>query len=87
VYAALNDFASPEFWYHYRQLPENIQALADKNFALLKDNPRHLSLRLKKAGNFWSVRVGLQYRALAKERDEGLVWFWIGAHDLYDHLT
>jgi len=49
-------FASPDFWYHYRQLPENIRALADKNFVLLKTNPRHPSLRLKKAGVFWSAR-------------------------------
>jgi len=83
----LNHFASPEFWFHYRQLPDDTQRLADKNFALLKTDPRHPSLRLKKVGNFWSARVGLRYRALAKERTEGLVWFWIGPHDKYDKLT
>ena len=67
----MNHFASPEFWFHYRQLPNDIQQLADKNFALLKTDPRHPSIRLKKVGNFWSARVGLRYRALAKERTEG----------------
>jgi hypothetical protein len=89
----LNHFASPEFWFHYRQLPDEIQQLANKNFELLKADPRHPSLRLKKMGQFWSVpemgqfwsvRVGLHYRALAKDRSNGLVWFWIGPHDEYD---
>ncbi len=70
-------FCSADFWFHYRQLPEHIQNLADKNFELLQINPRHPSLHLKKIGIFWSVRVGLNYRALAKDRAEGLVWFWL----------
>lgn len=40
---------------------------ADKNFALLKDNPRHPSLHFKKVGTLWSARVGEQYRALGKD--------------------
>jgi hypothetical protein len=80
----VSHFATPEFWFYYRQLPENIQSLADKNFELLQLNPRHPSLRLKKIGVFWSVRIGLNYRALAKEREQGLVWFWIGSHKEYD---
>ena len=82
----MNHFATPEFWFHYRQLPEDIRNLADKNFELLRANPRHPSLRLKKVGIFWSARIGLRYRALAKERTEGLVWFWIGSHYTYDQL-
>lgn len=80
----MRHFASPDFWGSYRLLPEAIQKIADKNFEILKANPRHPSIRLKKAGIFWSARVGLQYRALAKERDEGLVWVWIGRHSEYD---
>ncbi len=82
----MNHFASPDFWFHYRQLPPEIRDLADKNFELLKENLRHPSLRLKKVGIFYSARVGLHYRALAKERREGLVWFWIGHHSEYDRL-
>jgi len=29
-----------------------------KNFELLKKNPYHPSLHLKKVGRYWSVRVG-----------------------------
>jgi len=75
-----------EFWFHYRQLPDAIRELADKNFDLLKSDSRHPSLRLKKVGRFWSVGVGLHYRALARDRADGLVWFWIGPHHTYDNL-
>jgi hypothetical protein len=44
----MKHFASPAFWEAYRRLPERIRALADKNYALLKENPRHPSLQFKK---------------------------------------
>jgi hypothetical protein len=58
-------------------LPAEVQQLADEKFNLLRQDPRHPSLRLKKVGSFWSARIGLHYRALARDRAEGLVWFWI----------
>ena len=60
--------------------------MADVNYALLKSNERHPGLQLKKAGRFWSVRVGLHYRALGIEDGEDVVWFWIGHHAEYDRL-
>jgi hypothetical protein len=64
-----------------------VRRAADASFSLLKVNPRHPSLHLKKTGSFWSSRVGLHYRALAVERDDGeLAWFWIGSHSDYDAL-
>jgi len=82
----LKHAASPEFWTCYRELPEAVQALADKNFALLKADPQHPSLHFKSIGRFRSVRVGLHYRALAVEVPDGLVWFWIGNHTDYERL-
>jgi hypothetical protein len=82
----LKHFASSTFWKAYDQLPGEIQKLADKNFALLKVNPFHSSLRFKRIGDIWSVRVGLHYRALATEIDGGMLWFWIGSHASYDKL-
>ena len=82
----MRHFASPAFWQAYAKLPDPVRALADKNYALLKENPQHPSLKLKKVGRFWSVRVGLRYRALAVEKDGDLVWFWIGSHADYDSL-
>jgi hypothetical protein len=78
--------ASHSFWRAYEKLPAAIRELADKNFGLLKSDPDHPSLQLKKIGRFWSVRVGLRYRALAVEERGALVWFWIGSHADYDAL-
>lgn len=79
--------ARPIFWKLYRELPGDVRELADTNFALLKENPRHPSLRFKKVGKtLWSVRVGLNYRALAREVDGDMRWFWIGPHDEYDAM-
>jgi hypothetical protein len=82
----MKHFATPDFWYAYRRLPQQIRDLADKNFELLRNDPTHPSLRLKKVAAFWSARVGLHYRALAKHRGEGLVWFWIGHHTVYEQF-
>jgi len=82
----MTHFTAPAFWKLYDELPEPVRDLADKNYALLKKNPRHPSLRLKKVGEYWSVRVGGKYRAVAVEISEGLLWFWIGTHAEYDQL-
>ncbi len=43
----MRHFASPAFWEAYRKLPDNVRTLADRNYALLKDNPQHPSLHLQ----------------------------------------
>ena len=82
----MRHFASSAFWQSYARLPEQVRTLADKNFAILKENPQRPSLQLKRIGRYRSVRVGLRYRALAVEVDDGLLWFWIGTHADYDAM-
>ncbi|NNM71821.1 hypothetical protein [Enterovirga aerilata] len=82
----MRHFASHRFWAAYEALPSTVRELADRNYELLKRDPQHPSLHLKKVGRFWSVRVGLRYRALAVQQDGDLVWFWIGSHADYDRL-
>jgi hypothetical protein len=82
----LTHFASSRFWAQYQELPGETRALADKQFALLKADPRHPSLRFKKVGRFWSARVSVGIRALAVENGEDLVWFWIGDHRTYERI-
>jgi hypothetical protein len=53
---------------------------------MLRQDPYHPSLHFKKVGRFWSVRVGLHYRALAVEEGSDVVWFWFGTHAEYDKL-
>jgi hypothetical protein len=78
--------ASPRFWTAYQALPADIRSLADKNFDLLKSNPHHPSLHLKRIGELWSARVGDHYRALGFDVPGGINWFWVGTHADYDKM-
>lgn len=80
----IRHLASNSFWLAYEKLPPDVQKLADKNFALLNENPHHPSLHFKKAGRFWSVRVGIRYRAIATQVEGDFHWHWIGPHSDYD---
>jgi len=80
-------FATSDFWNAYEALPGQVRRLADSNFQLLKTNARHPSLHFKRMGRFWSVRVGLHFRALGVDAPDGVVWFWIGSHAEYDKLV
>ena len=82
----MKHFAAPSFGDGYARVPANIQKLADQCYELLKSNPRHPSLHFKRIGKYYSVRVGLHYRALAVDLPEGLLWFWIGTHDEYQRM-
>jgi hypothetical protein len=74
------------FWSRFHALPVPVQEIARKNYQILKDNPRHPSLRFKKVGKLWSARVGRDHRALAMEDEGGYVWVWIGTHEEYVRL-
>jgi hypothetical protein len=87
----MNHQATNDFWRAYHALSDDARARAEKQFALLKANPRHPSLQLKKIGErhgneIWSARVTLSYRALAIKRRDGYLWFWIGDHTGYEAL-
>ena len=83
----MKHLASPAFWAQYAALPQGVRGLADKNYELLKANPRHPSLHFKRIGKLWSVRVGDHYRALGHDVPEGILWFWIGTHADYDKIV
>ena len=75
------------FWRHFDRLPEPLQAVARRSFHRLLLDSSHPSLRFKKVGRFWSVRVGAAYRALAVEDGDDFIWVWIGNHDDYDRMV
>lgn len=83
----MRHFASPSFWKGYSKLARDLRSLADQKFDLLKANPQHPSLCLKKVGKYWSVRISLKHRALGVEVEGNTVWFWIGTHAEYDELV
>jgi len=83
----LNHHASSRFSALYDALPAEIRTLAARSYVLLKSNPKHPSLHLKRIGDLWSVRVGAHYRALGTEGGDSIVWVCIGTHDEYDKIV
>jgi len=77
---------SSRFWKCYNKLPSHIRKIADNNFKILKNNSQHPSLHFKKIGSSWSVRIGINHRALAIEDGEDIIWVWIGNHDEYERM-
>ena len=67
----MNHYASSKFWALYDALPREVREVADKNYELLRTNPRHPSLHFKRIGNLWSVRAGIHH---IQYRDYGPEW-------------
>ena len=78
--------ASDKFWLLYHRLPPEIQCLADRNYALWRENHCYPSLHFKKVKFFWVARVGGNYRSVGIEFQGTITWFWIGPHDEYEQL-
>ncbi len=74
------------FWKYFENLSEPVQKVSKKNFELLKTNPMHPSLHFKKVGKLWSVRSGINHRALAVEDGDDFIWVWIGTHSEYERM-
>ncbi|GAB4054850.1 hypothetical protein [Spirosoma litoris] len=55
----MRHFTTDDFWDSYNDLPVSIQKLADKNYELLKQNPKHPSLYFKQVNQYWSVRQAI----------------------------
>lgn len=84
----MNHFTSPKYWKYYSKLSNKVQKLSDKSFQLLKQNPKHPSLHFKKIKEYWTVRIGISYRAvgISTPDNTGIIWFWIGNHNKYEVL-
>lgn len=68
----------------YEVLPEEVKGRADKQFALLLENPRHPSLRLKRikgVKDIWEGRVTRDYRFTFQISGDTYILRRIGKHD------
>ena len=71
----MNSFTVKSYWDSHNELSLDIKKQADTKFGLWKKDPFHPSLHFKcvnSADNIWSVRVNLDFRALAV-RDKNTV--------------
>ena len=71
------------------RLPEEIREKARKNYRLWKQDPHHPSLHFKRIHRhepLYSIRVGIDWRALGMLEGDLVTWFWIGSHSEYDKI-
>lgn len=81
--------ATPDYWHEFHMLPDEVQRRARSAYRLWRSNPRHPSLHFKRVSRrqpIYSVRVGLEHRALGLLEGDTVTWYWIGAHDEYERL-
>ena len=74
----------------FSELPFDAQRDAKRAYRLFQSNPAHPGLQFKKVEgeeNIYSIRIGLEYRALAVMKKDRIVWYWIGSHSEYDRLV
>ena len=79
-----------QFWRLFSSLPSGVQKDAQRAYRLFLSNPAHPGLQFKKLEgeeDVYSVRIGLDYRALAVMRKDRIIWYWIGSHSDYDRLV
>jgi hypothetical protein len=79
-----------QFWRLFSDLPVDAQRDAKRAFRLFASNPAHPGLQFKKLegeDDIYSARIGLDYRALAVMKKDGIIWYWIGRHSEYDRLV
>lgn len=79
-----------QFWRLFLHLPFEAQKDAKRAYRLFLNNPAHPGLQFKKLegeDSIYSVRIGLEYRALGVMKKDRIVWYWIGNHAEYDRLV
>ncbi|MGH7599914.1 MAG: type II toxin-antitoxin system RelE family toxin [bacterium] len=78
-----------QFWKLYNALPPDVQKRADKAYELWLSQPSNPGLQFKRVDPedpIYSVRIGLNYRALGILSGDTITWFWVGKHDIYDRI-
>jgi hypothetical protein len=81
----VNSRTHRRFWDRFDKLPADIQGLAREKYRLWQRDPFHPPLQFKPLlGNVWSIRIGNNYRALARRHGDLVVWLWIGTHEDYN---
>lgn len=73
----------------YDALPKGVQKQADKAYEMFVLDEHHPGLNFKSLEidiAWYSVRIGINYRAVCVLDPPNWVWFWIGSHADYDKL-
>lgn len=85
----MRSHVTSEFRRLFANLPDEVRQRARQSYVLWKDNPVHPGVQFKRVHPrepIYSVRIGIDWRALGLRQGDTIVWFWIGSHAEYDRL-
>ena len=85
----MTSLTTERFWKAFNELPVDVQERAKKVYQIWQQDPYHDSLQFKRVHAkrpIYSVRIGMDWRALGIKDDDILTWFWIGSHSDYNKL-
>jgi hypothetical protein len=85
----LKSHVTAEFRRLFQDLPAEVQRHARETYQLWKVNPGHPGVQFKRVHPrqpIYSVRIGIDWRAVGLRQGDTVIWFWIGSHAQYDGL-
>lgn len=85
----MNSHITDKFRKAFAELLANVRKQARQAYQLFIENSHHPSLRFKSihpTRPIFSVRIGLNYRAVGIREGDDIIWYWIGSHAEYDKL-
>jgi hypothetical protein len=71
------------------RLPNDVKKKAKKNYQLWKSDVHHPGLQFKRIHStepLYSVRIGMDWRAVGLVENDSITRIWIGSHADYDQL-
>ncbi len=85
----MNSETTSKFGKAFNKLPESIQETARETYQLWQKDPYNPNLQFKKihpVQPIYSVRIGLNWRAVGIKDSNTIIWFWIGSHSDYNQI-
>lgn len=75
------------FWKQFENLPVEVRRRAYRAYRLWRSYPLAQGLYFKRVSDaepIYSVRIGLEYRALGLLEGDTIYWYFIGDHNDYE---
>lgn len=77
----MNSHTTDKFRKAFAELPADVQKQARQAYRLFIENPYRPSLHFKPihpTRPIYSVRIGLDYRAVGVRDGDDIIWYWVG---------
>jgi hypothetical protein len=85
----LNSHVTAAFRRRFQELPADVQRRARGSYLIWRENPGHPGVQFKRVHPrlpIYSVRIGIDWRAVGLRQGDTIIWFWIGSHAEYDRF-